>query len=245
VLVIEDDEDSRVLLRKLLDKEGYAVTTSATGEEGLSRARTLKPDLITLDVMMPGADGWQVLRELRADPDLMDIPVVMITMLGDQRMAYSLGADDFITKPVDKDVLGRVLAKYRGRSEAPILVVDDDPGSREMIRRQLRHSDHRLVEAQNGQEALERAAECVPALVILDLMMPVMDGFEFLDRFREQPQFARVPVIVVTAKDLSEADRSALQGKAQQVLGKGRYSREDLLRRIRSALVEKRPPSAS
>jgi hypothetical protein len=245
VLVIEDDEDSRVLLRKLLDKEGYAVTTSATGEEGLGRARMLKPDLITLDVMMPGADGWQVLRELRADPDLMDIPVVMITMLGDQRMAYSLGADDFITKPVDKDVLGRVLAKYRGRSEAPILVVDDDPGSREMIRRQLRQSDHRLVEAQNGQEALERAAECAPALVILDLMMPVMDGFEFLDRFREQPQFARVPVIVVTAKDLSEADRSALQGKAQQVLGKGRYSREDLLRRIRSALVEKRPPSAS
>jgi PAS domain S-box-containing protein len=245
VLVIEDDEDSRVLLRKLLEKEGYAVTVSATGEEGLEQARTLRPDLITLDVMMPGADGWQVLRELRADAELGSVPVVMITMLGDERMAYTLGADDFITKPVDKDVLGRLLAKYRGDEGAPILVVDDDPDSREMIRRQLRNSDRRLVEAENGQEALERAAESVPALVILDLMMPVMDGFEFLDRFRARPEFARVPVIVVTAKDLSEADRGALQGRVQQVMGKGRYSREDLVRRIRSALEERRSSKAS
>jgi PAS domain S-box-containing protein len=236
VLVVEDDEDARLLLRKLLEKEGYAVTTAASGEEGLSKARASKPDLITLDVMMPGADGWQVLREMKADPALAGIPVVMITMLGDQRMAYTLGADDFITKPIDKDALSRVLAKHVTDDEAPILVVDDEPAAREMIRRQLRRSDRRVVEAANGQEALERAAERTPALVVLDLMMPVMDGFEFLNRFRSQPAFAGVPVIVVTAKDLDDADRRALQGRVAQVLGKGEYSREDLLRRIRTSL---------
>ncbi len=154
--------------------------TAADGEDGLRVAREQRPDAITLDVMMPGMDGWTVLSRLMADPELGDIPVIMLTIVDDKRRGYTLGALDYLTKPIDRARLVAVLTKYR--RDLPVLVVDDDAGIRQLLRRILEEEGYMVVEAENGRVALERLGERVPGAILLDLMMPEMDGFEFLER---------------------------------------------------------------
>lgn len=237
VLVIDDEASVRTLMRRFLSREGLSVDEAASGETGLRMARDNKPDAITLDVMMPGMDGWAVLAALKADADLCDVPVIMLTVVDDKRMGFSLGASEYLTKPIDREQLRRVLAKYRsnevGRS---VLVVEDDPAASELLRRALEGEGWRVTVAQNGREALAKMDSEEPAIILLDLMMPEMDGFEFLSEIRSLPRASTVPVIVVTAKELTSDERKLLNGHVTAVLQKGNHSRDELLSEIASQL---------
>ena len=238
VLVIDDDPTARDLVQRALKKEGFRVELACNGQQGLELARRLKPAAITLDVMMPGMDGWAVLSALKADRELADIPVVMLTIVDDKGIGFALGAADYLTKPIDWERLISVLKKYR--KDGPprqVLVVEDDPQTREMLRRALRKEGWDAAEAENGRVALERITAQVPSLILLDLMMPEMDGFEFMHELRQRPECRHVPVIVVTAKDITEKDRRRLNGHVIEILQKGAYGTEDLLQEIRRLLA--------
>jgi signal transduction histidine kinase/DNA-binding response OmpR family regulator len=245
VLVIDDDPAVLDLMQRFLAKEGFAVRTAASGPDGLALARALRPAAITLDVMMPGMDGWAVLAALKADPELAPIPVVMVTILDDKEMGFALGAVEYLTKPVDRTRLLDVVKRFRpGASPDPVLVVDDDPAMREMLRRSLEKAGLAVLEADDGRAALAEIARQRPALVLLDLMMPVMDGFEFLRELRATPQGRAIPVVVLTARDLTPEDRQRLQGQVAHVLGKGAYSRDALLQEVRELVGARAGPGA-
>ncbi len=241
VLIIEDDPDARALLARTLKKDGYRVAQAEDGDIGLKLAAELRPAVITLDVMMPGVDGWSVLRSLKADKDLRDIPVVMVSMITDQGIGHALGADDYLTKPVEKEVLLRSVGRFARRAGAEVLVVEDDAATREIVRRTLERQDLKVSEAGDGRQALDRIAESEPDLVLLDLMMPVMDGFEFLTRLRQQGLAARIPVIVLTAKVLSEAEQRQLNDSALEVLSKDEHWLQTVAEEIRKTLQLRRP----
>jgi GAF domain-containing protein/DNA-binding response OmpR family regulator len=235
VLVIDDEAAVRDLMQRFLTREGFRVVVAAGGEEGLRRARELRPDAITLDVMMPGMDGWAVLSALKAAPDLADIPVIMLTIVDDRNLGYALGAADYLTKPIDRERLVAVLRQHR--RDLPVLVVDDDAEVRALFRRMLEPDGYTVVEAPNGRAALERLRGITPGVILLDLMMPEMDGFEFVAEFRRHEAWRAIPIVVVTAKDLSHDDRQRLNGYVERILQKGAYGREQLLAEVRDLVA--------
>jgi signal transduction histidine kinase/DNA-binding response OmpR family regulator len=230
ILVIDDDPNSSDLLRRTLEADGHTVVVASGGEEGLQKARDLKPKLITLDVMMPGMDGWQVLQELKADPELASIPVVVVTMIDEQGLGFSLGAVDYLTKPVDRGALRELVRRY---DPGHILLVEDDPDVREVLSRTLEESGQTVDEAENGKVGLEQVKARKPDLILLDLMMPIMDGFEFATELRKNPDHQDIPIIVITAKDLTDEERSSLQGAVEQIVQKGANPTE-LLDQVRA-----------
>ncbi len=236
VLVIDDEATARDLLVRALTREGYRVETASGGEEGLRRAgEEPRPAAITLDVLMPGMDGWQVLSALKADPDLAGIPVIVLTMLDDTNLGFTLGAAAFMTKPVDRErLLG--LLRTNTRQGGPILVVDDDPAAREVVRRQLERDGWEVTEAANGEEALAAVERQRPALIVLDMLMPVLDGFGVVAELRASESWRDIPVVVLTAKDLTAIDREALEGGVRRILQKGSLSRDALLGEVRTLL---------
>ena len=195
----------------------------------------LRPDAITLDVMMPGMDGWAVLSTLKADPELADIPVIMLTIVDDKNLGYSLGASDYLTKPLDRERLLSVLNKYR--RDAPVLVVDDDATLRELLRRILEGAGYTVVEAENGRVALERLGTLAPGVILLDLMMPEMDGFDVVAEMRRHEAWRTIPIVVVTAKELTVEDRQRLNGYVERILEKGAYTRDTLLAEVRDLVA--------
>ena len=238
VLVVDDDPVARDLMQRYLSKEGFRVQLASNGEAGLRLAKELRPAAITLDVMMPGLDGWAVLTALKADPDLADIPVVMMTMVDDKNLGYALGASDYLTKPIERDRLAVILNKYRcNRPKCSVLLVEDDELAREMMRRILEKEGWQVAEAQNGRVGLEQVTECQPELILLDLMMPEMDGFQFLTQLRQIPGGQTIPVVIVTAMNLTEKERQQLNGYVTQILQKGAYSREELLEQVRDLVT--------
>jgi signal transduction histidine kinase/DNA-binding response OmpR family regulator/HAMP domain-containing protein len=244
VLVVDDDPAARDLLSANLKAAGYRLVHAASGEEALSLARKLRPDAITLDVMMPKPDGWEVLNALKADAELRDIPVVMVTMLSDRGIGLSLGAVDVLTKPVDRARLTALIHSLV-RRDGPILIVEDDPGAREMIRQTIEKMSLPGAEASDGRQALTwLGAHSPPAMILLDLMMPEMDGFEVLDALAAHAQWREIPVIVITAKQLTAAERERLLRQAQKVIEKGSASRLDIVAAI-GAAVRRRPARAA
>jgi hypothetical protein len=240
VLVIEDDPGARDLLNRFLTKEGYRVETAAGGEAGIRLAREFHPDVITLDVMMPGLDGWAVLSELKADPELADIPVVMLTIVDNKNLGYALGAADYLTKPIQRDRLLAVLEKYcPPAAPATVMVVEDDVETQVVIRRLLEKAGIGVMVADNGRVALNRLAEGQPALILLDLMMPEMDGFQFVDYVRQHEAWRHIPIVVVTAKDLTPEDRRRLNGYVTEIIQKDARSQEELLAEV-SKMVKMR-----
>lgn len=236
VLVVDDDPVARDLLQRALGKAGYRVECATDGEEALQLARTLRPEAITLDVMMPGVDGWATLAALKADPALADIPVIMLTIVDDKNKGYALGAADYLTKPFDREQLAATLAKYRRAAtnrNAPALVVEDDEATRALLVRMLEQEGWRVREADNGRVALAQVTEEQPQLILLDLMMPEMDGFEFVQELHKRPGAHSIPVVVITAKDITLEDRLRLSGYVEKILEKGSYNRDDLLRAVR------------
>ncbi|HKT08455.1 MAG TPA: response regulator [Gemmatimonadaceae bacterium] len=233
VLVIDDNSYARDLTRRVLVDEGFDVIEAASGQSGLALARQQRPDAITLDVLMPGMDGWAVLAELKADPVLAGVPVVMLTVLDDRNLGLALGASDFMTKPIDRERLRQVISRYRRDGAGDVLVVEDDAPTRELLRRQMESEGWQVSEAENGRAALRALERQRPSLILLDLMMPVMDGCQFAAELRKHDEWNDIPVVVITAKDLTAEDRRALNGDVQGVLQKGAFGREDLLREIR------------
>jgi Amt family ammonium transporter len=234
VLVIDDDPAARDMIQRTLTRQGYRVEVAPDGGTGLALAQQLRPNLITLDVIMPGMDGWTVLAALKADPNTSAIPVIMLTIADTQEMGFALGADAYLVKPLDTDELLTILNryKYQERGEQTVLVVDDDALTREVLRRTLESEGWRVIEAQNGRVALDLVREGAPALILLDLMMPEMDGFRFVTELRAVDAWRSIPVIVMTAKDLTQADRDLLNGQVAQIAQKGLYSRDRLLTQI-------------
>jgi PAS domain S-box-containing protein len=233
VLVIDDDPEVRRLLARMLGKDGFRVREAADGEQGLALARSERPDVITLDVLMPGMDGWGVLAALKNDPALADIPVVMLSIMDERNLGYSLGAAEYLTKPIERAQLSAVLARYRRAPGAGVLVVEDDDATRAVLRRALEKEGWTVSEAENGRVGLERVAAETPALILLDLMMPEMDGFEFLDELRSRHEAAAPPVVVITAKTLSDAERQRLNGGVREVVQKRSQDIEGLLSDVR------------
>ena len=243
ILVIDDSEDVRDLVRRTLAREGYRVVCVGSGEEGLQRAREVRPAAILLDVLLPGLDGWTVLAELKADPALAGIPVLLQTMVRNERRGYALGAADYLVKPVSRDQLAESVQRVCGRPGTPrVLLVEDDEAARTRLRRDLEQSGCRVEEAPDGADALARLRETPPDLVVLDLLMPRVDGFAFLEKMRRDPRWSELPVVVLTAKDLTGEERERLEGRAQKVMGKGTYSREALVADIRR-LVRRAAPA--
>ncbi len=238
ILVIDDDQAVRELMERFLIKEGFRVECAAGGDEGIRIAKEKRPDAITLDVIMPGMDGWAVLAALKADPELADIPVIMLTMIDDRNIGFALGADDYLTKPVDRERLFGVLKKYRhGAEGCRVMVVDDDPAARDMIGRLLAKESCAVIEAANGREAIDHISGQRVDLILLDLMMPEMDGFEFIRELEAREEWQQIPVIVITAKDISGEDRLRLNGRVEKILQKGAYSREQLLTEVREMVA--------
>jgi CheY-like chemotaxis protein len=222
VLVVDDEKDSRVLMQHYLEDFGCSVLTASNAEEGIETARRERPDRITLDLMMPGMNGWDALKVLKKDPEVRDIPVVVVSILAGEGRGRLLGAVDLVTKPVEREDLLRVLWRNLVRRQgARVLVVEDDAGTRDMLVEQLKEAGIEVTTAANGQEALDQVNKEAPDAVVLDLLMPVMDGLTFLDRLRASPYHTGLPVIVVTAKDLSAREREVLAEKASGVLAKG------------------------
>ncbi|MGB5179443.1 MAG: response regulator [Gammaproteobacteria bacterium] len=237
ILVIDDDESTCDMLRRTIEKAGYAVVVAMRAEDGLRQARACKPDAITLDVMMPGMDGWSLLSTLKADPELMHIPVIMLTMIDDKGMGYSLGAAEYLTKPVDRSRLLPLLDKYtRHETTGPVLVVDDNPEDRSILCRMLESEGLTVVEAENGKAALDAMARTLPAVIMLDLMMPVMDGFQFLHTIRKVEGWQRLPVVVLTAMELDERELAELNMHVETVIRKVETSPENILEHIRHAI---------
>ena len=237
ILVIDDDSNARDLMTRTLVKEGYRVALAEDGDQGVELAISLRPDAITLDVLMPRVDGWTVLSTLKADERTEAIPVLMMTMGDEKNLAYSLGASDFLTKPITRERL--VSALDRVRCHEPIcnvLLVEDDPDARMITRGSLEKERWNVIEAQDGQEGLKRLAEHTPDIVLLDLNMPKMDGFEFAEAMRSDPRWREIPIVVLTARSLTAEDRQRLNGNVQRVLSKGGLDRGGLLREIRKAI---------
>lgn len=238
ILVIDDDASVHDLMQRFLIREGFNVIVASTGHEGLRLAREQAPDVILLDVRMPNLNGWEVLSRLKSDPDLASIPVVMVTIEDDQSLGCALGATDYLVKPVDYDRLLTLLQPYRTDSPpTSVMVVEDNTDNREMICRQLTKVGWRVLEAENGLKALEVMQIEQPGIILLDLMMPEMDGFEFIRELRQHAQWRSLPVIVLTAKDLTLEERQWLDGRTQRIYQKGTSNRQLLLDEIHNLLA--------
>jgi len=234
IVVADDDRTVRDVVARFLEREGFSVALADGGQQALRLVRELHPDAITLDVIMPDLDGWTVLAAIKGDPTLADIPVVLLTIVDEKNRGYSLGAVEYLVKPVDREKLTQTLRRICGSVRGRVLLVDDDDIIRRQMRLHLQHNGWDLSEAENGRIALARLEEARPDAIILDLIMPEMDGFEFVDEMRRRPEWHDIPVIVVTSKDLTAEDRSRLNGGVERIIHK--TGRDETLREVRDVL---------
>ena len=240
ILVIDDDPMAQDLIMRSLRGEGIKIETASSGEEGLRKARELHPDAITLDIIMPNMDGWAVLSALKADPELADIPVIVLSFISNKTRGFALGASDYLIKPVDGKRLAKLVCKYqdrhggndRDRRVDRILIVEDDVTTRHILRQLLERQGWHICEAEDGEAALKQLAENPPGLIVLDLVVPRINGFELIEILRNTPKWACIPIIVTTAMDLTSQESLQLKGCVEQILQKGSYDCEDLLRDI-------------
>ncbi len=244
ILVIDDDATARELIAHHLRQEGYSVVTAAGGLEGIKKAKELNPVAITLDVMMPDLDGWAVLTALRRDPKLADIPVIMATIVDEQRRAATLGAVGYITKPIDHDRLVSLLKRFANSARRTrVLLVEDDALQRERVRQWLEPQHWTVAEAENGNIALESLRQERPDVILLDLMMPELDGFQLVNMIQQNEAWRDIPVIVITARDLSAADRARLNSGIKTVLVKDAFNPAQLIDRMRQLVNHHPRPS--
>jgi len=234
ILVVDDDPTVRELVARHLERAGFAVTTAKGGQDGLRLARELRPAAVTLDIMMPDIDGWTVLAAMKGDPALSHIPVVLMTIVEEKNRGYALGAADYLVKPVDRGKLVTALQHICGSSAGRVLLIDDDDVVRRGVRLALEPIGWHVTEAEDGRIALDSLSTSRPDVIILDLMMPRMNGFEFLDEMRARTEWRDIPVVIITAKDLTEADRNRLNGGVEHIIQKS--ERDEMLRRLTSEL---------
>ena len=245
VLVIDDHPDDVILLKESLEEAGYRVTAALGGDDGLQKARQLQPFAITLDIMMPGKDGWQVLHDLKADPETRPIPVVMISIVDKNALGYRLGAADYLVKPLQEhellDSLERLKQANGGVALRRILVVDDDPNVVDMVRQLLEERPFSVESAPDGRLALEVIAREAPDVILLDLVMPRLDGFGVIEELAQDPAWRQIPVVVLTAKSLDAQDARRLRHSVAAIIRKQGLSGEQLMREISQAMQPKAP----
>jgi len=234
VLVVDDDATARELVVRHLERSGFAAVAARGGHEGLRLVRELRPAAVTLDIMMPDLDGWTVLAAIKGDPALSRIPVVLMSIMEEKNRGYALGAADYLVKPVDRNKLVETLRSVCGATTGHVLLIDDDDVARRGVRTTLEPIGWRVSEAENGQVAVEALAAARPDVIVLDLMMPKMDGFEFLDELRARPDWQDIPVVVITAKDLTDEDRDRLNGGVERIIQKS--DRDEMLRQLCRAI---------
>jgi signal transduction histidine kinase/DNA-binding response OmpR family regulator len=240
VLAIDDDASVHDLLRRSLIRHGFRVESAYSGDEGLRLARKLHPDAITLDVLMQGIDGWGVLRALKADHEVAHVPVIMLTVMDNRNHGFLLGATEYLSKPVDRHRLVEVLTRFRRHGNpGSALVIEDDFDARRVLSTALRGEGWKVDEAENGRVGLECIERSKPSLILLDLMMPEMDGFEFVTRLRELPENRNIPIVVLTAKEVSPEERQKLNGQVAKVIQKSTYKVEDLLAELTQLIANR------
>jgi len=245
VLVVDDDEASMNIIGSHLKRDGYRVLYASGGEQALEMARKHRPAAITLDILMPQMDGWSVLVALKSDPDLAETPVVIVSISNERALGFTLGAAAMLTKPVDRGELSDFIARLTGgREEGTVLVVEDDAATRLLMQRTVERLGRSVALTENGRQGMDwLAANPPPIAILLDLQMPEMNGFEFLSALREQEKWNRVPVLVVTAKHLSNAERELLGARATQIIGKG-GAHVELTQALRDVLFARSPKAA-
>ncbi len=237
VVVIEDDDSARDLLTRVLENEGYQVAAAPDGRQGLELVRRLKPMAVTLDLLMPEMDGWQTLNALKSDPEVCEIPAILVSMLDEKKRGFALGADHYLTKPIDRRKLVELLRPYAlGESRNTCLIVEDHQATRELLDRILRKEGWRVLQAGDGEQGLEVVDREAVDLILLDLMMPEVDGFEFLRRFRSDERFGDVPVVVCTAKELTAAEVASLEADTARIIEKSGRATGEILAEIRRSL---------
>jgi CheY-like chemotaxis protein len=241
VLVVDDDPEVIYILEKYLRDEGFDIAVAQSGEAAIEMARLLHPFAMTLDVMLPGRDGWEVIQELKDDPQTADIPIIMLTILDNRDLGYSLGAAEYLVKPVSRPELLERLARLReGVTLRRALVVEDDPLEQRVIALTLHDAGLETTAFASGVDALHWLDEHTPDLITLDLMMPGMDGFEVLDEIKQRPPLRHVPVLIVTAKDIVPEERARLNSSIAAVINKGPAQRVAILREVREQLQRRR-----
>ncbi|WP_165452820.1 response regulator [Paenibacillus thalictri] len=230
ILLIDDEPFNQQLMKRYLAGEGWTLAFAESGAIGLELAKKLRPKVICLDILMPGMDGWSVLSSLKNDPELKDIPVVIWSMTNDKSLGYSLGASEFLTKPVQRERLIEMMNKYvENRADHPVLVIEDDAVTSELMTKLLKKEGYAVRQAANGRAALESIGKVTPKLILLDLMMPEMDGFQFVAELRKNEEWSHIPIIVVTAKTITAEDRLKLNGYVKGVVQKGSFDHRTLL----------------
>lgn len=238
VVTIDDDPGVITLYRRYLEQHGYHVIGVSNSQQALEQVQRFKPHAITLDILMPQKDGWAVLQELKQNPSTRDIPVIMCSILSEQGKGFSLGASDYLVKPIMQDDLIATLKRLDGHTKTVVLAIDDRPEDILLIRRILEgQPQFVLVEAHSGAEGIEAVRRDPPDLILLDLMMPEMDGFAVLETLKGDAATRDIPVVVITAKELTEEDLQRLNGYVLSLLSKGRFNEKDLLNDIAGALA--------
>ncbi len=238
VLIIDDEEPARAALAEIVQREGYATLLANSATMGLELIRTHKPDAIILDVIMPGRDGWSLLKEIKSDPELCEIPVILVTIVPDRDMGLAFGAVEHLTKPISAEQLVSTLNRIARNNPRDVLIVDDDASTRTLFRRILVREGWRVHEASDGQRALTQLQTRRPTLMLLDIMMPEQDGFDVLRALRGQSDLADLPVIVITSKDLSRQELDWLKAHASDVIRKGADGRAELIAALQRHLKD-------
>lgn len=245
-LVIEDDANAAQLLLHLLESEGFRTYRALSAEKGLEMATRLRPALIVLDILLPGMDGWDCLARLKEAPKLAETPVVIVSIVADRGKGLTLGAATVLQKPVGRDELlaaiRRTGAGAGAKGKLRVLIVDDDPKTVELIACFLAESAYTVLRASNGREGITLARQNLPDLLVLDLMMPEVNGFDVVEALRADPATSEIPILILTAKELTQADRSQLDGMVQSILSKADFKREAFLNEVRRAI--NRPKAA-
>ena len=243
ILVIDDDQSVIDVLSEQLKRKGFEVITANNGAEGIRMAHEYQPSAITLDILMPEMDGWDVLKQLKGDEKLKNTPIIISSILDDKKTGFSLGASDFISKPVEKEELSKVLGKYfKSFTNQKVLIIEDDSDSRLYLKRLMLDLDLSVTEAENGKEGIDflQSTNELPDLILLDLMMPEMDGFQFAEEIKLLENCSKIPIVVITAMDLTPDDHSRIIKNVNSIFTKGEVKAEEISEKISSILLDER-----
>jgi CheY-like chemotaxis protein len=244
VLVVEDDANAFDLIASALGSAGYYAIRARHGDEAIRLAKDSRPAAVTLDLVLPGMDGWEVLKQLKSDVATRQLPVVIISMVDNRDLGMALGADDYFVKPVDRARLLDRLREITARRGKRLLVIDDDAAVHTILDEDLSALGYAIDNAFCGEDGIRFAEERSPDVIILDLMMPGMSGFEVAGSLKQNPRTANIPILVLTSKEISTDERALLHAKVSSFVQKGTTAKDQLVREIRRVTAVPEAPSA-